>query len=190
MGADVRSADMPAAGPSGCPYIPVPAMKVDAPACNAAAMASCFIPPSTAISMGSPLARLSSHMPLTSWILGSWLCRKDCPPKPGSTVMISTRSILSQTCSSAIGGVFGRTATAGAAPASKMASMTGSVSVVASMCIVMMSAPACAVWCMRFMGDRTIIWASMGSAVSLRRASNTGGPKLRLGTKFPSMMSK
>ena len=95
----------------------VPATRVSAPAATHCRAVSGVIPPSTSSAIERPdfamrFAALS--------IFFDWLGMKDCPPNPGFTVMIRTRSTRSRTLSSASTGVPGLSTTPGRFPRARM----------------------------------------------------------------------
>ena len=82
----------------------VPATKVSAPADEAWAMLLILIPPSICNRIDFPDRSIISRASLSFERLVSMNC---CPPKPGFTDMINTRSTSSRTSSSTVSGVDG-----------------------------------------------------------------------------------
>src|SRR5690606_30070039 len=100
-----RSAAILAAYSAGPPVkVAVPATKASAPAAIARGSVSRSIPPSTSRSIWRPEAVILCR---SAAILASCDSMNFCPPKPGLTLITSTRSIRSMTLSTASTGVAG-----------------------------------------------------------------------------------
>ena len=128
-------------------------------------------------------------MARSALILGSIAGMKLCPPKPGFTVMTSTRSVRSSTHSTICGGVPGSSATPARRPRSRIVCSVRSRCGPASGCTVRMSAPASAK-ALRYGSAGAIIrWTSSTVLTCGRIACTNCGPKVMLGTKCPSMTS-
>ena len=112
----------------------------------------------------------------------------DCPPNPGNTVMHSTRSTWSRNGSSASKGVSGLAARPTRRPRSRIWAISAAVSPT-STCTVQPSAPASRNGCRYRAGSVIIRWVSKNRSLWARSEATTGGPMVRLGTKWPSMTS-
>src|SRR5712692_5598689 len=117
------------------------------------------------------------------WTMKFW------PPKPGSTVITLTRTMYGRISRNISTDVAGLMATPASSPSSLIACTVRYSDVVASTWTSMRLAPAFAKASMNCSGCSIIRWASIGRSVTLRTASTTSGPKVKLGTKWPSMMS-
>jgi hypothetical protein len=116
-----------------------PATRAFAPAAATSGAVSAVTPPSTSMSMGrSPISALMRAT--LSTIAGM----KDWPPKPGLTLMTSTRSRRSSTYSMTLSGVPGFSETPAFLPRARIACSERSRCGPASACTVMMSEPALA----------------------------------------------
>ena len=141
MGAGAAGACMAAmaAARSGAANTAVPATSTVAPAWTTSGAVSGVMPPSTSSAMGrSPIMRR------TCAILGSWSCRKACPPKPGLTVITRIRSATSSTAATASAGVPGFRATPARLPRERMSCRERCRCGPASAWTMMWSAPASA----------------------------------------------
>mmetsp|Transcript_11334 Transcript_11334/g.21374 ORF Transcript_11334/g.21374 Transcript_11334/m.21374 type:complete len:257 (-) Transcript_11334:161-931(-) len=146
-------------------------------------------PPSISIQGFTPLA---SHIFFKSRILSSWESMKLCPPKPGFTDMISTRSTSARTYSIWESGVPGFRTTPAMQPKLLIWLMVRWRWMVdaASQWTEMMSAPALAKSSTRCSGSTIMRWqSSTASGCAFLRAETTPGPMVMLGTKRPSMTS-
>ena len=112
-----------------------------------------------------------------------------CPPKPGLTVMTSTRSTSARISLSADAGVAGLMATPARAPRPRICCARRCKCGVASWWTVMMSAPAAAKSATSRSGSTIIRCTSNGRSVCGRMAATTAGPMVRFGTNRPSMTS-
>ncbi len=112
------------------------------------------------------------------------------PPKPGSTVMTSSRSMRVSQASAAASGVPGLSASPTSAPVARTVSSVAPGSGQASRCTVIRSAPASRNGPASRSGRSIIRCTSRNALESLRTASTSSGPKGRLGTKWLSMMSQ
>mmetsp|Transcript_13906 Transcript_13906/g.32391 ORF Transcript_13906/g.32391 Transcript_13906/m.32391 type:complete len:209 (+) Transcript_13906:254-880(+) len=171
-------------------------MKQFAPAAAQAPIVSfvALIPPST--SMSTSRFRSTIHLRIFR-ILSVMVGMYFCPPKPGLTVMTRTWSTRSRTFSIISAGVWGFSATEGDPPAARIRPRARCRWVQAS------------AWTMTTPGSPfgpletstncssmasvhfslTISCVSKGMVVYLRHHRMVSGPKVRLGTKFPSMTS-
>ena len=118
------------------------------------------------------------------------LFRKLWPPKPGFTVITSTRSTQSSTGSTIAAGVPGLIATPARLPRSRMVWSERWICGPASAWTVMPSAPACAKAARYGSAGAIIRCTSKNFSVCGRSAFTTGGPKVMLGTKCPSITSR
>ncbi len=157
------------------------------PAACAAPIVSRFTPPSTAIGSERPLRSVSSRSHAS---LGSTSRMNACPPKPGWTVITSSRSTASRNGSTASAGVSGLMAIPACRPAWRIAPMTRAASSSASTWKTIRSLPARAKRSTYWSGALIIRWAWNGRTECGRRASTTTGPKLMLSTKWPSITSR
>ena len=144
-----------------------------------------LMPPSTSSMMSRPDASIHSRI---CAIFGSWLGRKDWPPKPGLTVITSTRSTSFITYSIADSWVAGQIDTPARLPSDLICAMARSRCGVASAWTVIISAPAFANSGMRSRFE-IIKCTSSGRVVCGRMAFTTAGPMVRFGTKCPSITS-
>ena len=111
-----------------------------------------------------------------------------CPPQPGLTLITSSRSIWSRygsTVSTGVGG-FSTRPTPTSRARSSSNSGRGSPS---STCTMQRSAPASAKSASSTPGLSTMRWQSRNRSVCARSDFTTGGPMVRLGTKWPSITS-
>ena len=142
------------------------------------------MPPSTWSQIGrSPIIARSARS------FGSIAGRKAWPPKPGLTVITRTRSHLSSTYSTAEGGVAGLSATPAFAPSSRMRARLRSRCGPASAWTVTMSAPAATKASRKGSAGAIIRWTSRAVRACGRSAATTSGPRVMLGTKWPSITS-
>mmetsp|Transcript_1562 Transcript_1562/g.5144 ORF Transcript_1562/g.5144 Transcript_1562/m.5144 type:complete len:214 (-) Transcript_1562:28-669(-) len=113
------------------------------------------------------------------------------PPNPGLTLISSTRSTSSSTCSIWDRGVAGLSTTPALQPRSLIwyTHLCRWVVELCSAWMEMMSAPALAKSGMRCSGSTIIRWQSRGLSVTGRSASTTSGPIVMFGTKRPSITS-
>mmetsp|Transcript_3493 Transcript_3493/g.7968 ORF Transcript_3493/g.7968 Transcript_3493/m.7968 type:complete len:218 (+) Transcript_3493:124-777(+) len=182
-----RSADMTSAGRSDLNTAEPATMQL-APARAATSTVARFSPPSTWMSMVGNLRRSASTF-------GIWSAMNAWPPKPGGTVMTSTRSGRNapsrHNASRASTGVSGRSATPTTMgrDAARTASTTSHGSVAASTWNVKPSAPASAMGPTYASGSETIRWTSKNASLRCRSFLITGGPHDKFGTKWPSMTS-
>eukprot|EP00290_Baffinella_frigidus_P007467 CAMPEP_0180137048 /NCGR_PEP_ID=MMETSP0986-20121125/11937_1 /TAXON_ID=697907 /ORGANISM="non described non described, Strain CCMP2293" /LENGTH=145 /DNA_ID=CAMNT_0022078349 /DNA_START=626 /DNA_END=1063 /DNA_ORIENTATION=- len=131
----------------------LPATIQFAPALAHSSMLAGPIPPSTSMSM-------SGHFALISATLGIMSDMKDCPPKPGSTVITRMRSRSAAYLRASEAGVAGFRAMPAFIFAALMALISAGASCVASMWNVNMSAPASAMSLTHFSGSETMRWTS------------------------------
>ena len=122
----------------------------------------------------------------TAAILSSWSGMNACPPKPGSTVITSTRSTARRSGRMALPVVPGlerpRPPPA-SVPAAGRSAACGSLS--ASMWKVMLSAPASANGSTKYAGSVTIRCTSSRRSVSAPDALNDAGPKRQVRHEVP-----
>src|SRR5664280_2571796 len=176
-----------AADLSAVPKTAVPATRISAPRrCNSPALSD-STPPSTASStpgaLWSRMARKRASLSSTSGI-------RRWPPNPGSTDITRRKPTSGQTSSRAATGVAGLIATPGTAPSAWMRPRVRWRCVTASTCTAIRPAPATANGSTKSSAFVTIRWTSSGNSVSRRTAAHRPGPKVRLGTKCPSITSK
>src|SRR4029077_14003827 len=128
---------------AGSPLVKIalPATNVSAPAACAAAMVWDVIPPSTSRKARDPCAASSSR---ARRILSFEAGRYVCPPNPGFTVMMSTRSTSATTSSASCSGVAGLSATPASIPLLRAAASSRCTCSVASGWKVKTDAPAAA----------------------------------------------
>ena len=115
--------------------------------------------------------------------------RSLCPPAPGSTVITSATSIAESAARNGSIGVPGFTLSPALSPRARIALAAAIGSATVSMCTIRWLAPAVAKASRNRRGSTIIKCTSRGSRVSRRIASTTIGPKVRLGTNCPSIMS-
>src|SRR5262245_5028918 len=158
---------------------------MSAPAAAARGAVSRLTPPSISSSTDRPrssttrraVVSLSSTDGMNAW-----------PPKPGWTLMNKRTSISSRYGSTVSTGVSGLWVRPTRIPRSRIRANSGRGSP-SSMCTVHPSAPASAKSSRRSPGLSTIRWQSRCRSVRLRSDFTTGGPMVRLGTKWPSITS-
>ena len=114
---------------------------------------------------------------------------KDCPPKPGSTVITSTISTSSRYWNTASAGVLGLTLIEGRQPSSLIFFMVSKGSDSDSTWNVIMSAPAFAKSSAYLRGSEIIRCTSAIKSVFFFSDLSTGAPIVIFGTKCPSMTS-
>mmetsp|Transcript_28887 Transcript_28887/g.81345 ORF Transcript_28887/g.81345 Transcript_28887/m.81345 type:complete len:291 (+) Transcript_28887:213-1085(+) len=189
----VRSVVITSAG-LAAPKTALPATITLAPASAAWEMVLGDRPPSTWMLRAGNFSRSSFTFGIVSGM-------KDCPPKPGSTVITSTMSMSSMYGSTASTGVAGFRASPTYMPAAFTSSMTSITSWLflpstatgsptrASMWKTYWSAPAFLYSWIHCWGLETMRWQSRKPEVCFRRAASTGWPRVMFGTKWPSMTS-
>src|SRR5262245_59976646 len=165
------------------PKIAEPATNVSAPARAISAMFSTFTPPSTSRSTSRPARCFSSSIRRrAARSLSSAPGMNFCPPKPGFTDMMRTRSSDASVWSSQTSGVAGLKTRPGRQPESRISWMVRSTCSLASGWKLMMSAPALAKSGTIRSTGFTIRCTSISALVSGRIAAQTSGPTVRFGT--------
>src|SRR3954471_3268555 len=151
----------------------VPATSASAPAARHCLAVCGLTPPSTSRSIGLPSASIALRR---AAILASWLSMKAWPPKPGLTLITSTRSRSPSTFSMAARGVAGLSTQPARLPCC-LISWTGRWTCgPASGWNEMVSAPASAKAGTSGSTGVTIRWTSNGSRLCGRSAFTTTGP--------------
>ena len=143
-------------------------------------------PPSTSRSIGLPSASIALRR---AAILASWLSMKAWPPKPGLTLITSTRSRSPSTFSMAASGVAGLSTQPALLPRLLMSWIVRWTCGPASGWNEIVSAPASAKAGTSGSTGVTMRCTSNGCLLCLRSAFTTIGPIVRLGTKWPSITS-
>mmetsp|Transcript_2193 Transcript_2193/g.3741 ORF Transcript_2193/g.3741 Transcript_2193/m.3741 type:complete len:259 (-) Transcript_2193:149-925(-) len=146
-------------------------------------------PPSISIHGSTPFAL---HIAFNSLILSTCDSMKPCPPNPGLTDMIKTRSTSSRTYSICDRGVPGFKTTPARQPNCLIWFTVRCKWIVdaASQCTEMMSAPAFAKSSTRCSGSTIMRWQSkIASGNRFLKACTTGAPMVMFGTKRPSITS-
>ena len=164
----------------------LPATKVSAPARQQRSIVSRLIPPSTSSAARLPTASSSRR---ARAILSTLRSMNDCPPKPGLTDMTSSRSRSAATSSTATSGVEGLMTTPARHPSSLIRASCRFRCGATSAWMVSPVAPALAKLSKYFSGSTTMRCTSSGSSVTRLAVSITLAPKVRFGTKQPSMTS-
>ena len=164
-----------------------PATSTVAPASTQDFPVNSLTPPSTDISSSRPFSAAQS---LTYEIFGMHSAMKDCPPNPGWTVMMRTRSTRGRYSSSSVAGVSGFADMPAFIPLALISWMAPRMSPIASQCTVTRSHPASAKSLTYLMGSWIIRWASNGMSECFLMALMTGAPKVMLGTNMPSITSR
>ncbi len=147
---------------------------------------SALTPPSTSRSIDLPRASIALRK---AAILASWLSMKAWPPKPGLTLITSTRSRSPSTFSMAASGVAGLSTQPAFLPRLLMSWMVRWTCGPASGWNEITSAPASAKAGTSGSTGETMRWQSNGCLLWALRAFTTIGPMVRLGTKWLSMTS-
>mmetsp|Transcript_31569 Transcript_31569/g.102103 ORF Transcript_31569/g.102103 Transcript_31569/m.102103 type:complete len:313 (-) Transcript_31569:97-1035(-) len=189
----VRSSEQPSARFSYA-NMPEPAMKQLAPAsAHAAIVQSALTPPSTSMSMSRPRSTIQPRIFLIlSTIVGMYAW----PPKPGLTVITSTWSHRSSTFSIISAGVCGLSATDGEPPPSRILVSVRCRCVFPSTCAI--TTPGLPGWLVAAVYSSSIVsqlycdtisCVSNLTVVYFLQAAMSSGPKVRFGTKLPSMTS-
>jgi hypothetical protein len=164
-----------------------PATRTVAPASTHDFPVNSLTPPSTDISKSLPFSAAQS---LTYDIFGMHSAMKDCPPKPGWTVMIRARSTRGRYSSSSVTGVSGFTDIPALIPRALISCMAARMSPTASQCTVTRSQPASAKSLTYLRGSWIIRCASNGMSECFLIALMTGAPNVMFGTNIPSMTSR
>ena len=149
-----------------------PATSTVAPASTQDFPVNSLTPPSTDISSSRPFSAAQS---LTYEIFGMHSAMKDCPPNPGWTVMMRTRSTRGRYSSSSVAGVSGFTDMPAFIPLALISWMAPRMSPIASQCTVTRSHPASAKSLTYLMGSWIIRWASNGMSECFLMAFATVG---------------
>jgi hypothetical protein len=163
-----------------------PATTTRAPRATRSAALSALIPPSTSSSARAPTRSSRARARAT---LSSVSGMRGWPPKPGFTVMTSSRSSWVRISSTTTSGVAGQSAAPARTPASWIAAIVPWRWRTASTWTVMMVAPASTNSRRKRRGSSIIRWTSSGRPVERRITSTIDGPIEILGTNAPSMMS-
>ena len=169
------------------PNTAVPATSVSAPASMMRGAVSGVTPPSTDSAIERPEASIIRRR---AAIFGNCDARNSWPPNPGLTVITRTMSTRSSTHAMLSGGVAGFSTTPARLPCDRISWSVRCRCGPASGCTSMWSAPASANAAMKGSTGAIIRCTSNGNAVCGRRLCRTGGPKLRFGTKCPSITSR
>ena len=118
-----------------------------------------------------------------------WLSRNFCPPKPGSTVMISTMSNSSRMSKIGSTGSAGRTAKHALQPMSRSWRARRTGAWVAPIWNEMEAAPSFAYSGAQRSGSSIIRCTSTGRSVTSQMRLTMGSPRVRFGTKWWSITS-
>jgi len=166
--------------------MPDPLTKTSAPAPATAPMLSTLIPPSTSSSAARPFWIIN---PRISRNFGKDFRDQFLAPEPGvyahdqNQIRIIESRLTRQT------GVEGFRETPARSPSLRISVRVRWRWTTASTCTVRISAPAAANSARKSSGPSIIRWTSRGRPVQRRIALTTGGPMVKLGTKWPSMTS-